>query len=178
MTEIDGEILGRAKRGDARAFAMVVEYYHARCLRFAQQMLLSAEDAEEAVQDAFVRVYDSLPRYDESLRFEPWLFRILANRCRTARARRRRHESYIAYGELPANVGVPPDGGDAARDELWRLLDRLPTEQREAFLLHHIEGMPYEDMVTITGAGVSALKMRVKRATDALRARLAGVSRG
>ena len=177
MLELDSDVIRRAKNGDERAFATLVEHYHARCLRFAQQMMLSAEDAEEAVQDAFVRVYDALPRFKEELRFEPWLFRILANRCRTARVRRRRLDAVLLFSDTTPELAVGPLGDDAAQDELWGLLEALGAEQREAFLLHHVEGMSYDDMAKTTGVGVSALKMRVKRACDVLRARMLEVYR-
>lgn len=177
MPEFDADVIRLAKQGDARAFATLVDHFHARCLRFAQQMLLNAEDAEEAVQDAFVRVYDALPRFDEQYRFEPWLFRILANRCRTARVRRRRHEAVMVYGSVVPEPAVGPEHDDVVREELWVHLDALSAEQREAFLLHYIEGLSYDDMATVTGVGVSALKMRVKRACDLLRARMLEVYR-
>ena len=177
MADFSADTIRFAKRGDTRAFASLVDHYHARCVRFAQQMLLSTEDAEEAVQDAFVRVYDALPRFDESLRFEPWLFRILANRCRTARVRRRRLESVVMFSDTVPELAVGPESDDAAREELWAHLDALGTDQREAFLLHYVEGMSYEDMAAATGVGVSALKMRVKRACDLLRGKFLEVHR-
>lgn len=172
MSDIDRDVIRRAKSGDTRAFATLVDHYHTRCLRFAQQMLLSAEDAEEAVQDAFVRIYDSLPRFDDGLRFEPWLFRILANRCRTARVRRRRLDAVLVFDSDAPDRHMAPENDESAAEELWMLLGALQVEQREAFLLHHVEGMSYDDMAAATGVGVSALKMRVKRACDTLRARL------
>lgn len=177
MRDLDLDVIRRAKSGDERAFAALLEHYHARCVRFAQQMMLSVEDAEEAVQDAFVRVYDALPRFDERLRFEPWLFRILANRCRTARMRRRRQDSLVVFSDSAPEVAVPPHGEEAAQEELWTHLEALRPEQREAFLLHHVEGLSYDDMSAATGVGVSALKMRVKRACDVLRARMLEVYR-
>jgi len=85
--EVAPEALVRAARdGDVRAFAVLVTRYHARALRFALNMGLVREDAEEVVQDAFVRVHRALPRFRDGAAFEPWLFRILANRCRSARA--------------------------------------------------------------------------------------------
>lgn len=171
-TDIDPAIPLRARSGDDAAFAELVEFFHARCLRYARYMLGDDEDAEEAVQDTFVRVYDHLGQFRPDARFEPWLFRILANRCRTARERRRRRESLVVTGELPA---VAADTSDAAQDlmeEVEAALDRLPTEQREAFLLRHVEDLSYEDMAVITGVRLSALRMRVKRACDALRTRL------
>jgi RNA polymerase sigma-70 factor (ECF subfamily) len=169
-------VLHAARKGDVRAFATLVDMYYARCLRFALHMLASRSDAEEAVQDAFVRVYRALPSYREQDSFEPWLFRILGNRCRTAGARERRHADFIEYGELPERATTARlDVEIAWREEIDRALFELPVEQREAFLMRHVEGMSYEDMRRATGAGMSALKMRVKRACDALRLRLTEV---
>jgi RNA polymerase sigma-70 factor (ECF subfamily) len=180
VTEIDPAIPLRARSGDEKAFIEIVEYYYPRCLRFARNMLGNDQDAEEAVQDAFTRVYDSFPRFREDARFDPWLFRILANRCRTSMARSRRHRSVIEYGDLPimAAAATPEEdfGADWA-EEVRVVLETLPSEQREAFLLRHVEDLSYEDIAAVTGAGLSALRMRVKRACDALRARLDKVER-
>jgi RNA polymerase sigma-70 factor (ECF subfamily) len=162
-----------AKTGDVRAFAALVDAYYPRCLRFALHMLSNRGDAEEAVQDTFVRVYRALPTYEERETFEPWLFRILANRCRSAGARERRRAELVEYGDVPDR---PSEGRHdmaiAWREEISLALAELPAEQREAFLMRHVEDLSYEDMAQATGAGVSALKMRVKRACDALRVRL------
>ena len=175
MADFNADAIRLAKRGDARAFASLVDHYHARCVRFAQQMLLSTEDAEEAVQDAFVRAHGALGRFDLSAPFEPWLFRILANCCRTAHGRGRWWRKQRA--DVPLELAP---ARDTTRDAEWseeikRALDTLPRDQREAFLLRHVDGMDYDAMMTVTGAGLSALKMRVKRACDALRAQLGGL---
>ena len=162
-----------ARAGDVRAFAELVDTYYARCLRFAMHMLASRDDAEEAVQDTFIRVYRALPTYEEREAFEPWLFRILANRCRTAGGRARRHADVVEYGDVPERPTThPEDEAFAWRDAIQGALAALPREQREAFLMRHVEDLSYEDMSTATGARVSALKMRVKRACDAMRALL------
>jgi RNA polymerase sigma-70 factor (ECF subfamily) len=173
-TDIDPAIPLRARSGDARAFAELVEHFHVRCMRYARYMLGEEEDAEEAVQDTFIRVYDHLGQFRPDARFEPWLFRILANRCRTVRARRRRRESLVVTGEFSAVVtaAAPPVVNDDWKEEVEAALESLPTEQREAFLLRHVEDLSYEDMSVITGVRLSALRMRVKRACDALRSRL------
>jgi RNA polymerase sigma-70 factor (ECF subfamily) len=167
-----------ARGGDVRAFAALVDAYYARCLRFALHMLSSRTDAEEAVQDTFVRVYRALPTYEERESFEPWLFRILANRCRSAGARARRRAELVEYGDVPE---IPTDGRHdnaiAWREEINHALAALPPEQREAFLMRHVEDLSYQDMAVATGTGVSALKMRVKRACDALRVRLTEADR-
>ena len=165
-----------ARDGDPQAFRRLVDAHYARCLRFARNMGLAAEDAEEAVQDSFVRVWNALPRFRAGAPFEPWLFRILANRCRSALVRRkwwRRaavDDADDVLAQLPARWGA--EGDDALYDAVRHALDGLPADQREAFLLRHVEGLEYTEMMHVTGAGLSALKMRVKRASDALRARL------
>lgn len=171
-TDIDPAVPLRARNGDQAAFAELVEFFHVRALRYARYMLGDDEDAEEAVQDTFVRVYDHIGQFRPDARFEPWLFRILANRCRTARERRRRRESLVTTGELPAVAAEAPDASQDMLEEVEAALECLPPEQREAFLLRHVEDLSYEDMAVITGARLSTLRMRVKRACDALRTQL------
>jgi RNA polymerase sigma factor (sigma-70 family) len=101
-------LAGRAAAGESAALAALVARYHPRALRFAVNMGLAREDAEEAVQDAFVRVAGALPRFREGAPFEPWLFRILANRCRTARARARAMAP--AAPTRPRSTTSPPPG--------------------------------------------------------------------
>ena len=79
---------------------------------------------------------------------------------------------------MPATVTAEHEIGADWAEEVRRVLDTLPSEQREAFLLRHVEDLSYEDIAAITGAGLSALRMRVKRACDALRVRLTEVEHG
>ncbi len=175
-TSIDPTLPLRAKAGDRQAFAQLVDLLYPRSVRFAMHMVGNREDAEEAVQDTFVRVYHNLGRFRDDARFEPWLFRILANRCRSLMEKRRRHTAVIQYGEVPERGGPPAtENGRDWTEEIHRVLATLPVEQREAFLLRHVEDMAYEDIAAVTGVGLSALRMRVKRACDVLRARLSEV---
>ena len=171
----DPGVITRAKRGDTQAFAELVRRYHQRCLRFARSMLRADEDAEEAVQDAWVRVWKALPRYEEQERFDSWLFRILANRCRSRGLRLAREARVVAKDDSALMFAESHDSTverAAWREEIAVALEALPDAQREAFLLHHVEGFAYDEIAAIAGVGVSALKMRVKRAVDHLRERL------
>lgn len=171
QNDSDAAIVARVLDGDTGAYAVIVARYRAQFGRYAVRMLGSREDAEEALQDAFVRAYRSLAKCDEPERFAPWFFRILANRCRTAGTRRGRRERTFVNDEialLSASEEHPAERA-AWREELDRALQRLDTDQREAFLLKHVEELGYDDMAEITGVGVSALKMRVKRACERLR---------
>lgn len=170
MSESDAALVARALEGDLDAYAVLMARYRGSLGRYAVNMLGDRRDAEEALQDAFVRAYRSLGTCAQPDRFAAWLFRILVNRCRTARLRIRRHERVLA-GEPSAELASRGDPADAAawREEIERALATLGVEQREAFLLKHVEGLSYEEMATLTGARESALRMRVKRAADRLR---------
>ncbi len=135
------------------------------------------EDAEEAVQDAFLRAYRALASYQERERFSAWLTRILVNQCRTMYARAERRGLLFSDLELSDALVAP---GDTATDHTWPDLDqalaRLPDDQREALVLRYADDLTYEEMSRITGAGESALKMRVQRAFARLRTLLREVA--
>ncbi|HEY4129299.1 MAG TPA: RNA polymerase sigma factor [Gemmatimonadaceae bacterium] len=159
------------------AFTAIVDAYYARCLRFARSMLRNPEDAEDMVQEAFVRLYRALPRYEERQRFEPWLFQILGNCCRTANTTYHRESSRASDDERALDRVASLDDPSRALDHEWgddvrRALADLPEYNREIFLLHYIEGFAYDEIERMTGVKQSALKMRVKRACDFLRTRL------
>lgn len=137
-------------------------------------MLGNRPDAEDAVQETFLRAYRSLGSYREHGRFRGWLFRILVNRCRSA-ARVRSRWQWLT-GESADVRGIPTAGStDSAVMGLAaveRALGCLPESQREAFLLKYVEEWTYEEMAEFIGASVSALKMRVARARHELRNQL------
>jgi RNA polymerase sigma-70 factor, ECF subfamily len=173
----DGVIVARVLRGDVEIFRVLVERYRDRYARYAFHMLGNREDAEEALQDAFVRAYRSLSRCEEPERFGAWLFRILVNRCRTLGARRgRRAKTFVIdEGAVLEAAEDHPAERNAWREEIDRALTQLRSDQREAFLLKYVEDMGYDEMSQLTGVGVSALKMRVMRACDRLRELLSEV---
>jgi RNA polymerase sigma-70 factor (ECF subfamily) len=166
----DGVLVRRVLEGDTEAFAGLVTRHRERGLRFAAGMLGDRADAEEALQDAFVRAYRALRSCREPDRFGAWFLRILVNRCRTRRAGRRRRDGLFVRDEAALERAASRPAGDPDwREEIERALARLDGLQREAFLLKHVEGLEYQEMALLTGARIPALKMRVKRACDHLR---------
>jgi RNA polymerase sigma-70 factor (ECF subfamily) len=172
----DASLVRAVLEGNATAFTMLVDRHARVCLRFATRMLGTLEDAEDVTQETFVRAYGALARYDERVAFQTWIMSILINRCRTAlQSRRRRDARVVADDVAVAVAAVPSDADDAAlRDAIERALAQLEPGQREAFLLKHVEQLSYEEMSAMTGAGVSALKMRVQRACERLQQLLEG----
>mgnify|MGYP001548441379 FL=1 len=170
MTIPDSVIVRRVLGGDTEAFGALVAAYHERCLRLAMHLLGTREDAEDAVQESFLRAYRHLARYEERERFAAWLFRILVNQCRTAMARQRRSDARVARAdELERASDVDAAESIAREDLLRRALGLLDDAQREAVLLRFGAGLSYEEMAAATGTGVSALKMRVQRGCARLR---------
>lgn len=169
----DAADVQRVLAGDVDAYAALVDRYYDRCARFAVRMLGNRDDAEDALQATFIRAYRGLGRYQDRDKFSAWLYRILVNQCRSLAARRSHRERVFVREEaLLANT--------ADRSAVWsgedeefvqRVVSELDPLLREAFLLKHIEELSYEEMSALTGVGVSALKMRVKRACDRLRER-------
>src|SRR5574341_1802686 len=170
QNDSDAAIVARVLAGDTGAYAVIVARYRAQYGRYAVRMIGDREDAEEALQDSFVRAYRSLARCDDPSRFGAWLYGILVNRCRTtgARAARRRRMFVNDAGALSGAAHPEPIERLEWTDAVDRALARLAPEYREAFLLKHVEDLEYEEMAKLTGAGVSALKMRVKRAREQL----------
>jgi len=156
--------------GEVEAYGQLVDRYYARCLRYATRMLGVREDAEEAVQDTFVRAYRALAGYEHRDHFEAWLLRILVNRCRTrSQQENRRRRTFVAADdrEQPPDLVVQP-GDPLRRRDIQAALQRLEPEYREAFLLKYVEELSYAEMEVVTGDRVPALKMRVMRARERL----------
>ena len=166
--------------GEVEAYAILVDRYFDHYVRFAVHLVGNREDAEEVVQDTFLRAYRALGRYEERERFGAWILRILVNRARTVSAMGRRREKMFPEQieeTLPEAAEAHPADRAALREEVTRGLSQLGDDQREAFLLHYVEGLSYEEMSAVTGSGISALKMRVKRSCERLREILQGVNR-
>ncbi len=174
----DATLVRRVLEGDTAAFTQLVDRHAAACTRFAMRMLGNREDAEDVTQESFLRAYRSLARYEERQAFRTWLFQILVNRCRTAAVRRlRRQRMFLVDDRAVASASVRPVADSTGlRTELYRAIDTLDPDQREAFLLKHVEQLSYDEMTEATGVGVSALKMRVKRACDRMQWLLREVS--
>jgi RNA polymerase sigma-70 factor (ECF subfamily) len=169
----DRAIIQQVLAGDVEAFARLVDRHYPRCARIAVRILGNQEDAEEAIQDAFLRAFKALGSYEDRERFSAWLSRILVNQCRTVLARTKRRDAFFPDLDLRrVEFAVDAETDDGPWPELERALGQLPAEQREAIVLRYADDLTYEEMARITGAGTSALKMRVQRAFARLRALL------
>ena len=172
-TGSDGEIVRAVLAGDRDRFAILVERYRDRYARYAARMLGSADEAEDAVQDAFVRAYDQLGQCKEPDKFVGWFFLILRNRC-FAERRRNRTSAPIEAAEAVAAADRTDGGAESAerRRALQLALLELTPDQREVFVLKHVEGLSYGEIAERLSTSVPSLKMRMHRAYDKLREQL------
>lgn len=172
----DAELVERVLAGDRERFAELVRRHQDGLYRHALGMLGSPDAAADLAQDSFIRAYTRLESCSEPARFSAWLFRILRNACLDYLKDRRRKtvpiddESILGVSDADPGLAVEQTEVRAA---VLRALETLPEAQREAFLLKHVEDLSYEEMAERLGASISALKMRVKRAREALQELLA-----
>jgi RNA polymerase sigma-70 factor (ECF subfamily) len=167
--ESDARLVRRVQTGEQDVYAELVRRYRLQLGRYAARMLGSEADAEDVLQDTFVRAYRSLQRCDPE-RFRFWVFGILVNRCRTYAGQRARRYALLDRRALEASYTTleTTDPHEWRQTIEWALA-QLPADQREAFLLKHVEDLTYDEMQELTGARIPALKMRVSRAREALR---------
>jgi RNA polymerase sigma-70 factor (ECF subfamily) len=178
----DTALVARARGGDRAAQNALVERYYDDCWRYAFRLLGERADAEDAVQETFMRAMAALSRYQDHERFRGWLFTILVNQCRNlATSRKRRALRFTSLADernASARAVVHPTetatgrATELADVDVARAIAELDPAQREAVLLRFGEGLGYGDIARLTGASESALKMRVKRAVARMRATL------
>ena len=166
----DGDVVRAVLAGDIERYAELVARYRDRYARYAARILGSADDAEDAVQDALVRAYDQLPQCRDPDRFVGWFFLILRNRCFAERRKGRDVAPLEAAGAVAAADRADHDMETSERQRaLQQALLELTPEQREVFVLKHVEELSYDEIAERLGTSVPSLKMRMHRAYDRLR---------
>jgi RNA polymerase sigma factor (sigma-70 family) len=171
----DRRLLERIRRGDTDGAAELFERYSAALLRFADRLLSDRGLAEEVTQEVFVKVITRAHQYDGRAEVSSWLFAIAANACRDRR-RRDRRAAVVPLEAIPE----PSQKGDGAEAKLLSrerrtavraALNDLSEEQREALILARYHGLPYAEIADVLGISVGAVKTRIFRAVETLKAR-------
>jgi RNA polymerase sigma-70 factor (ECF subfamily) len=176
----DALVIAAVLGGDREQFGTLVTRYQHALLRQALAMVMDHDVAADMVQDAFIRAYRHLSECRDPSRFRPWLFQILRRRCLDyLKEPRRQHVRLDDAGPLPDDAHGA--GGFVARadlrNDLQRVLHQLSVEQREAFVMHYVDGLPYDAMAEILDVSISAVKMRTLRARETMTALLRDVTR-
>lgn len=182
--EMDSDValVKKAREGEFRAFEQLFDRHRLLVYRFAYQMTSRRDDAEDVVQEAFVRAYQNLHRYRDEAKFTTWLLRIVTNLCMDqARMSQRRLalEQQEAAGALEwmtsGDIEDPVTNLEADRRKvvLRKALNALPVHHKSVIILRDIEEREYSDMAAILGCTVGGAKLRVLRARRALKDRIA-----
>jgi RNA polymerase sigma-70 factor (ECF subfamily) len=176
MAQSDRELVQGVRSGDLKAFAALVTRYRDAYTRFAVRMTGSPLDADDVMQSVWMRAFRNIAACKNPDRFGAWLYQIVVNECRTFTTRRARRDSRFVDDAAESLAALEVSEPDVAlRDEIQKALDCLPSDQREAFVLKHVEELSYDQIAELTGVGISALKMRVSRAGERVRMLLEGV---
>jgi len=174
--EVERELIRKCKTGDARFYEPLVRAYEPSGLRLAVAMLGNMEDAHDALQDAFVKAYEALHRFDLRRSFGPWFFQILRNHCRDMlRSRQARFKLEVLDERVelrPADVEKGPERirqRSAARELLWRALEQVGEEHREILVLKELQGFRYNEIAQILDIPEGTVASRLFHARRALK---------
>jgi RNA polymerase sigma-70 factor (ECF subfamily) len=168
----DAQVVRDVLSGDRDAYRLLVRRYGDVLHGHALRMTRNADEAADLVQRAFVKGFKKLSSCRDPERVGAWLFRILANLCKDyVRSPRRTDVPVATIAEAVRSDSDPESDaeGSEIRSRVWGALEALTPEQREAFVLKHVEGRTYEEIAAVMDLSVSSLKMRVHRAREALR---------
>jgi RNA polymerase sigma factor (sigma-70 family) len=174
MHDPDAEDVAKAGRGDRDAAARLIARHNAKLLTVAQRMLGNRAEAEDAVQDVFLRLWLHAGNWRPgSAKFETWLYRVTLNQCYD-RLRRRPTRPLDEAAEVVDDTPPPGQGLDdsQAGREIARALETLPERQKAAILLCHFQEYGNIEAAEIMGLSVEALESLLARGRRALRTRL------
>lgn len=171
----DAQLMERLLSGDSAAFQELVHRHYAVALRIAGRILHVQEEAEDAVQEAFLKVWRMPDRYDpERGAFRPWLARVVVNQCLDRRRLLRPVESIEMLAET-ADDGPTPEEAAQRSDRQKRVtaaMETLPPRQRAALVLFYGEGMSMSEVAEVMGANVKAVESLLSRGRAGLRGAL------
>ncbi len=188
----DLELVKSFNSGSEQAFDELVRKYSVQMYNVARGLLGSSEDAEEIVQDAFVKVYNNLKTFRAESSFSTWLYRIVVNLARNKYHwnRRRGAGQHISLSEkkpdgndgrnedmqLPDNSYTPYKELESTEEDerIMKAIDSLPESLKETIILRHLKDMSYEEIAKITGTNIGTVKSRISRAREALSEKLKG----
>ncbi len=171
----DEDIARAVQNGDGYAFGALMERYEPKMLRYARRFLLNTEDAQDFVQDVFLKAYINIKSFDPARRFSPWIYRIAHNTFVNAIRARSREKVYPIDLDVlfphPAAKEMADD--DLKRKEIRSLLDRtlskLDPKYREPLVLYYFEDLSYRDIADVLEIPVATVGVRLQRGKARLR---------
>lgn len=171
-------------KGDQNAFAEIVELYKDKVYQLCYRMLGNAHEAEDMAQEAFIRAYVNISRFNTDLKFSTWLYRIATNLC-IDRIRKKKPDYYLdaevagtegltLYSQIPASQLAPDE--EVSKIELQEIIQneilKLPEKYRAVIVLKYIEELPLLEISKILDLPIGTVKTRIHRGREALRKQL------
>ncbi|MFH1212571.1 MAG: sigma-70 family RNA polymerase sigma factor [Candidatus Neomarinimicrobiota bacterium] len=172
----DEELISRFQSGDEGAFEEIVNRYADRLMNFAYRFVLDREEAEDIVQDTFLKVYQNRHAYKEIAKFSTWIYTITGNLAKTIlRKRRNRKMFYFSRAvpedhdkeiEFPSTERLPDSKLEGKIEEqmIQRAIVKLPEHFRTVIILRDIQDLSYEEISNIIDAPLGTVKSRINRA--------------
>ncbi len=139
----DAELAESCKRGDLRAFEHLYSLYAGRMKSLAFHLLGSRADAEDAVQEAFIKIHKALRGFEQNSQLSTWIYRILVNCCYDALRKRQRQAESPVVGEVPVHNKLP------LKMALERAMARLNEKHRLVFLMFEVEGLKHSEIAGV-----------------------------
>jgi RNA polymerase sigma-70 factor, ECF subfamily len=184
----ESALVTAAKAGDYDAFEQLVNRYEHKIYRLGLNITGNAEDAEDVLQEAFLKAFENLPKFREDSRFYTWIVRIAVNQA-LMKLRKRRSDRLVSIDEPIEEDGeiIPRDFADwkpnpeqllgrtETREAMEKAIQNLPTSFRTVFMLRDVDGLSTEETAEVLGLTVSAVKARLFRARLRLREELSKV---
>jgi RNA polymerase sigma-70 factor (ECF subfamily) len=183
--EIDQQLVERARRGDKRAFELLVEKYQRKLARLLSRLIRDPGEVEDVTQEAFIKAYRALPSFRGDSAFYTWLYRIGINTAKNYLVAMGRRAPTSTDVEAEEAEGL--EGGELLRDintpdsllltkeignTVNAAIESLPEELRSAIQLRELEGMSYEEIAKLMDCPIGTVRSRIFRAREAIAERL------
>lgn len=184
MKYVEGRLVRLSRKGDMQAFEDLVDMYKDKIYHLAYRMLNYSIEAEDVVQDTFLRVYLNLDRYDENQKFSTWIYRIATNLCIDRLRKRKPSYSLDAempesegadwYTLLPANQGTPEQEVvlSETQEQIRKAISTLPEKYKSVVILRYLHDMSLQEISDVLNMPVTTVKTRVHRGREYLRKKL------
>ncbi len=189
--KLDAELIERFRSGDESAFETLVNKHAAKAYQISFGLLGNKLDAEEVVQDAFVKVYKNLDKFRGDSSFTTWLYRIATNLSRNKYHWHRRRgrdvnvsisNNFGSENEVQSDMEIPDNKLEPSKVlenketgvKLVNAIKKLPKKLKEVIILRHIEDMSYAGIANVLECELGTVKSRLARAREALKIKMTG----
>jgi len=179
--KIDIETIRQFKADDKSAFNTIYQTYSKRILSFAYAYIKIQSDAEEIVQDVFLKVWENREKIDEYLSFESYLFTITYNTTISLLRKKVTEKQYIAYlksiqNTSPGNNTIPEIEFTELKEKAHQIIEKLPPRQKQVFNLNREEGLTYTEIATLLNISPNTVESHMERALKTIRKKLGDIS--